>query len=131
MKGSCLCGKVEYQIKPPYKFFNYCHCSRCRKSTGSAHAANILLSKKQFIWLKGEDYLKRYELSTSDIFATTFCTECGSTMPWDVKGHNVIIVPAGTLDDPPEVFPERNIFWDSRADWYVSVDELEKFSESN
>ena len=43
MKGSCLCGGVVYEIDPPFKIFQYCHCSRCRKFTGSAHAANLFV----------------------------------------------------------------------------------------
>jgi len=36
--GSCLCGRVHYEITPPYWGFWYCHCERCRKATGSAHS---------------------------------------------------------------------------------------------
>ena len=129
IKGSCLCGKVEYSITAPYKAFNYCHCSRCRKATGAAFASSILLKKQQFKWEKGEEYLKRFELPNSKIFATTFCTECGSTLPWEVKGSDAFIVPAGTLDDDPGITPERNIFWDSRSDWYVDLEKLDKILE--
>ena len=62
-KGSCVCGAVEYDITQPYRFFQYCHCSRCRKRSGSAHAANIAVLVDQFAWVCGEEHVKRYELA--------------------------------------------------------------------
>ena len=41
IEGKCLCGNVRYRITGPILNFQYCHCSRCRKFTGSAHAANV------------------------------------------------------------------------------------------
>ena len=32
------------------------------------------------------------------------------------------------LEQAPEMGPENSIFWDSRADWYVSPDVIPKFS---
>ena len=42
------------------------------------------------------------------------------------KGY---LVPAGNLDDDPGLQPERNIFWASRAPWYVAAAELPTFDE--
>ena len=72
MKGSCLCGKVTYQMSPPFNVFQFCHCSRCRKFTGSAHAANLFVTPEQFEWLSGEDYVGRYEHPEAKYFATCF-----------------------------------------------------------
>lgn len=41
VKGSCLCGRVTFVVSGPFEAFHWCHCSRCRKDTGSAHASNI------------------------------------------------------------------------------------------
>ena len=46
--GSCLCGKVTYRIKDNLGIFQYCHCSRCRKFTGSAFASNLLVAPGDF-----------------------------------------------------------------------------------
>ena len=125
--GSCLCGSVHYEISPPYSTFQYCHCSRCRKATGSAHASNIIMPPEQFNWTAGKAFVGRYEPTDSKHFATCFCKRCGSTLPWLAKTGGAIIVPAGTLDDFPELFPERNIFWDSRAPWYKLPHQLDAF----
>lgn len=81
LRGSCLCGGVEYEIRSPFEFFQYCHCNRCRKVSGSAHAANLLLSGKQFAWIKGEAPARRWELPGAMRFCTGFCSVCGSRLP--------------------------------------------------
>jgi hypothetical protein len=53
-KGSCLCGSVHYEFTGNMGIFQYCHCSRCRKVTGSAHAANLFVAPEQFHWVQGE-----------------------------------------------------------------------------
>ncbi len=129
-QGSCLCGGVAYEIRPPFLFFQNCFCSRCRKTTGSAHAANIFLKIDQFRWLRGEELVKRFELPSAQYFCTGFCTTCGSYLPWLSRNGRYCLVPAGTLDDDPGCTPERNIYWQSRAPWYTDVCKLPMLDES-
>ena len=126
-RGSCLCGGIEYEISPPFLFFQYCHCSRCRKTSGSAHMANIFVKGSRFSWTKGEATVKRFELPEAEHFCTGFCPECGSSMPWVSRNGKYYLVPAGALDDDPVCRPERNIYWGSRAPWYVPVGDLPTF----
>jgi len=125
--GSCLCGEVHYQITSNLGIFQYCHCSRCRKFTGSAYAANIIVAPNQFEWLEGEDNIGRYEVAEAKHFATSFCTTCGSSLPWLSKTEKAIIIPAGTLDDDPQIRPFQNIFYESKANWYVEASGLVQY----
>ncbi len=125
--GSCLCGKVAFQFSGPIKLFQYCHCSRCRKVTGSAHSANIIVDPEQFRWIQGEELIGRYEVPDAKHFATSFCTHCGSNLPWLAKTGKAIVIPAGALDEAPETKPFQNIFWVDRAKWYENVDHLPKY----
>lgn len=128
MKGSCLCGQVAYEIDPPFKIFQYCHCRRCQKFTGSAHASNLFVPPGQFRWLTGEEHVGRYEQPDAKYFATGFCKVCGSNLPWAVQGGKNIVVPAGTLDEAPPLKPQQNIYWDSRAPWYEETCHMAKYS---
>lgn len=125
----CLCGKVSYELTGNLGIFQYCHCSRCRKFTGSAHSANLLVLPDQFRWLSGEEYVGRYEPEEARHFATSFCTNCGSSMPWLAQSGKAVAVPAGTLDGDPGIKPFQNIFWDSRAEWYADSNELPRYAE--
>lgn len=125
--GSCLCGQVQYSIRPPYMAFQNCFCSRCRKTSGSAHGSNIILPPDQFSWLAGESEVGRYEIPEAQHFATSFCKRCGSSLPWLTQRGTAVVVPAGTLDTLPDATPTQNIFWDSHAAWYRLPDQLETY----
>jgi hypothetical protein len=129
LTGSCLCGAIHYEATPPFGRFQLCFCSRCQKFTGSAHASNLLLRIEQFRWTQGEEQLGRFALPDAQFFATSFCKVCGSSLPWENQPSTYVIVPVGTLDVDPEVRPERTIFWESRAAWYVPPHELPTFAE--
>ena len=125
--GSCLCGKIRYRFEAPIKIFQYCHCSRCRKFTGSAHASSIIVDPSNFEWLSGEEYLGRYELPEAKHYATTFCKNCGSSLPWLAQSGKTVVIPAGTLDEDPEARPEQNVYYADRAPWYEESGNLKKY----
>ena len=128
-KGSCLCGAVSYQFHGPEYVFQYCHCSRCRKFTGSAHATNIIIAPDQFEWLTGADQVGRFEHPEAKYFATCFCRQCGSSLPWEAQSGGTVVIPAGTLDEDPEIRPSQNIFWKNRVAWREPVESLPHYDE--
>ncbi|MCF8069655.1 MAG: GFA family protein [Desulfobacterales bacterium] len=117
-KGSCLCGQVSYEAEIKNYEFYLCHCSRCRKITGSAHVSSLYLPSDQFDWISGEDLLVRYDIDEDETFSNCFCKICGSSVPYEYHPEKHMIIPAGTLDEEPDVKPDCNIFWASRAGWY-------------
>ncbi len=129
LTGSCLCGEVTYSISGHLGIFQYCHCSRCRKFTGSAFAANLLVPPAAFRWRRGEELVGRYEVAEAKHFATSFCRHCGSSLPWLGKRGKAVVVPAGSLDVDPGIRPFQNIFFASRAPWYVEPGSLPEHDE--
>ena len=128
--GSCLCGSVQYEIKGKAKRFYHCHCQRCRKTTGTGHASNILVTPESLLtWTKGEDLLKRFKVPEAERFFNCFCSNCGSPMPRVVTQLDGIVIPVGTLNDEPPINPQARIFWNSRAGWSCSGDDLPVFDE--
>jgi len=127
--GSCLCGTVSYQFHGPEYVFQYCHCSRCRKFTGSAHATNIIVNPEYFEWLDGEDMVGRFEHPEAKHYATCFCKRCGSSLPWLSQSGVSVVIPAGTLDEDPGIRPTQNIHWQDRAPWRVAVEDLPQYDE--
>ncbi len=129
ISGSCLCGEVRFEVDPPFEGFRYCHCSRCRKASGSAHAANVFVAASQFRWLAGEPLVKRFDLPGAQRFAVCFCTQCGTRMPHKVKSTDNMLVPAGVFDGDLGVRPQNSIFWKSRAAWYASPHDMPRSDE--
>lgn len=129
INGSCLCGEVSYEFSGPVKVFQYCHCSRCQKFTGSAHASNIIIEPSQFKWTRGEESVGRFELPDAKHFATSFCKKCGSSLPWLAQSGRGVIIPAGTLDEDPKIRPVQNLYLSSKAPWYEDPECLLKYDE--
>ena len=61
MKGSCLCGAIQYEVLGLGNYFGFDHCSRCRKATGSAFAAEVICNAAEFRWVSGSSLVKTYE----------------------------------------------------------------------
>ncbi|HVP84857.1 MAG TPA: GFA family protein [Rhizomicrobium sp.] len=128
--GSCLCGTVRYEVRTPFDRFLYCHCSRCRKATGTAHAANVVVAPDAFRWTAGEGNVVRYDLPTARSFATAFCKTCGAPMPHLTRSGLRVIVPAGSLDENPNAKPTCHAYWGSRANWHEGDPDLPKIDEA-
>ncbi len=122
-EGSCQCGAVKFQISGPFESFFLCHCSRCRKDTGSAHAANLFSTVAKIIWLSGEDRIKTYRVPESR-HEKSFCSECGSAVPGIQMDGALLVVPAGSLDTPVDIRPNAHICLSSRANWDDRLDEV-------
>lgn len=129
IKGSCLCGTVSFNVWGPYKGFFLCHCSRCKKASGSAHVSNIFTQPENVEFLTGEDQIKRYDHMSAETFSKCFCTNCGSVVPYKNRPGTALIIPAGSLDETPEIEPAANIFWPDRASWYDAGINAEHFDE--
>ncbi len=117
VRGSCLCGHVQYEATGPFTAFNFCHCIRCRKATGTAHCTHIVCRPDQLLWISGEADVTLYKAPHHDDYPRAFCNRCGSPVPRSARDPNFVIIPAGTLDGDPGILPERNIFWSVKAEW--------------
>jgi len=125
-KGECLCGSCRYVItgEEP-KAMYLCHCSRCRKETGTIHGANVFFDNAQLLWEKGKDNITDFTLEGTRK-QRAFCKICGSPLPRHYgAGH--VILPAGTVDDDTFLEPTAHIFYGSRSSWEDKVMDLKRF----
>ena len=127
-RGSCLCGAVAFELGTAIEFRN-CHCSRCRKARGAAHASNLAAALAGFRFTRGEDRLASYKVPEAERFTQVFCRTCGSPMPCPQPARGMAVVPMGSLDGDPGVRPDRHIFVDSKAPWYEIADDLPQDAE--
>ena len=54
LRGSCLCGGVRFEIERAVGPFELCHCTRCRKVSGSAYLTWLAVRREDFRFLEGE-----------------------------------------------------------------------------
>jgi hypothetical protein len=115
IRGSCLCGGVRFEITGKVSGIGQCHCSLCRKASGTASNAVVLTATRSFRWVRGEDLAQKWERPIGR--GSTFCRVCGSPLPGLHPSGKVFWVPAGLLDDDPGTRIEQHIFVGSKAPW--------------
>ena len=125
--GSCLCGSVKFEIAGKYSPAGQCHCSKCRKVSGTDGNAVFLASYEGLRWLGGEENAKTYVVPGST-WKSRFCGTCGSPLPFPDNRKQIYFVPAGLLDDDPGFRGFRqHIFVGSKAPWVVISDGAPQF----
>lgn len=129
ISGGCLCGDVAFEITgAPQRMYN-CHCLRCRRARGAAHATNAFYPFDGFRWIRGEERLTSYALPGARFFGTSFCSRCGSMQPRAYEERGVVSVPAGSLDTDPGMRPQAHIYVGSKAPWFEITDATPQFTE--
>ncbi len=114
--GSCLCGGVRFEVTLPFRRVNACHCSRCRKHSGSVGLVQGRVPRDQFRLLAGAGLVRTHTPPGGK--AKAFCTTCGSSLfggDWPDGGE--ISVRFGSLDGDPELRPQYHTFVASKAPW--------------
>ena len=129
LKGGCLCGAVKYEVTGEPKRFYHCHCSRCRKATGAGHASNLFLQPAALKWLSGEEQIRSFKVPEAKRFTNSFCATCGSRLPRQAAGTDIVMIPCGSLDDEVPIRPQARIFSGSRASWSCADDGLPVYPE--
>lgn len=122
-KASCLCGKIKIEINGAISDIIHCHCSRCRKTSGSAYATNGYLLKSEFLVANGKNHLKHYQ-STQHI-RKYFCEHCASPLYSENSNDPLRVrLRLGILDCDIIERPSSHNFVTSRACWDQFNDHL-------
>lgn len=127
-RGQCLCGAVRYRIESDAPQTMYlCHCSHCRRVTGTVYGATVFFSRGSLIF-DSDEHLTRYTLPGTRK-TTQFCKICGSPMP-RIDPTGTIALPAGSLDDSALVTPTAHIHCDSEAAWTAAAESAPRLGGS-
>lgn len=125
-KGSCLCGAVAYQVSGELRPSIACHCTQCRKTSGHYWSATQVPTDNLNITNSGE--LKWFR--SSDSARRGFCTECGSSMFWELDGEGTTSIASGTLDGPTGLQTDKHIFVADKGDYYeieAGVEQVDQY----
>jgi hypothetical protein len=126
LTGSCLCGSVRYTVSGEPQRALHCHCSRCRKATGTGHASNLFVAG-MLTFDTGEPLVRQFKVPEALRFTNAFCSACGARVPRSAAGSGMVMIPMGSLDVDPGIEPQAPIFQGSRASWSCSDRSLPGF----
>jgi len=124
VRGSCLCGDVAYVIEGDPITARHCHCTRCRRGRGAAHASNLVVSADVFRFTRGEQGIRSYRVPEAKYFTQCFCGRCGATVPTLDLDRRIAIVPMGSLDDEAPIGPQEHIWTSAIPSWSGIHDDL-------
>ena len=97
MKGKCNCRQVEFEIIGNLPKLYQCHCSLCRKQSGSSSNTATIIPADNIFWLSGKKHITSWKDSSG--FRSDFCSICGFPVPNILKESEYYWVPAGLLKD--------------------------------
>ncbi|MDH3535740.1 MAG: GFA family protein [Gammaproteobacteria bacterium] len=126
-RGSCLCGKIRFEVDQFAPHTGNCHCSMCRKFHGAAFATIAEARREHFRWISGAALLKDYTASNGT--TRSFCGNCGSSLTFASPKANpgLVEIALGCFDDEVPVRPDAHIYVGSGAAWALPQDDLPQF----
>jgi|SRR5687767_15105906 hypothetical protein len=126
MRGSCLCGSIEYEaaVVGPIA---HCHCRTCRKAHAAAFASTARVDRGHFRWLKGEEQLSSFESSPGK--QRYFCSRCGSHLVAERAGQAHLILRVATLNEDPGTRPSMHIWRSHDVSWLLDQGDTSSHDE--
>jgi hypothetical protein len=122
LRGSCLCGQIEYEVTQLDSPIEHCSCRSCRKAHAAAFTTSAEVLREHFCWKKGECRLSSYESSPGKL--RHFCSMCGSQLVAERAGKAYLMLRVATLDEDPHRKPEFQIWQSQEASWLESGAEV-------
>jgi len=116
---------VKIQVPDEFEYMGNCHCSECRKFTGSDYSSVGGISSSKFRFESGDEYVTTYQKSEETELA--FCSCCGSSLYSRKVTRGMHNIRLGILDSVPSHKPSFHIFVGSKAPWLEIADNLKQF----
>ena len=123
IEGGCLCGGVRYEVRGAFLRAGHCHCSRCRRHSGTAVCTQGRVRREDFRLTKGAGLVRAFRPAGGAVNA--FSSVCGSSLfggTWP-EGPEVSIR-LGSVDGDPGIRPQCHTFVGSKAPWDEISDDL-------
>ncbi|WP_394423911.1 GFA family protein [Vreelandella stevensii] len=126
MKGSCLCGSIEYEIASLDLPVIFCHCKTCRKAHAAPFVPTAGVLRENFRWTLGEEKLSSFESSQGKL--RHFCSVCGTHLVAERPSQPHVILRVAILNEDPGVKPEAHI-WSSHDVCWLEYEDVPLYQE--
>lgn len=127
--GKCLCGAFKYTVEGSFGDVRYCHCSQCRRGSGSAFSANAKVAKSQWTLEGPGAEVTEFEHKPGKFKA--FCSRCGSPLyARSLHDPDDIRVRLGGFEGNLDVRITGHVWTSSRSTWYTIEDSLPCYPEA-
>ena len=125
--GGCLCAAVRYECSAEPMFPGHFHCKACQKASGGAFVTAFAVPEAA-LRVTGEIKYFESRADSGNIARRGFCPNCGGRVLSHSSGMpDLVVVVAGSMDDPSWLEPGMNIFTGSAQPWCHMDPDLPKF----
>jgi hypothetical protein len=83
----------------------------------------------QTTFSRAGDYVRSFKVPEAKRFTNYFCGICGSRLPGQGRNHDIVMIPAGSLDQDVPIKPQARIFSGSRTGWSCEGDAISVYLE--
>ncbi len=127
--GGCACGAIRYTCSAEPILVANCHCRDCQRSSGSAFATNAVVPIEAVSLTAAAPTYYDTQADRGHRMSRGFCGRCGSPVLLKNSAYpNVLVIHAGSLDDPRCVQPTMDIYTASAQPWDHMNPALSKFA---
>lgn len=128
-KGSCLCGSVTYEYTGEPQVTLHCHCSDCRKTSGTGHSTLSVITEDGFT-TKGNLTFYDRAADSGNRISRGFCGNCGSMIYSKSSGKpGALFLRVSTLDEPDTIEPAMTIYASRALPWDPAAADIGAFPE--
>ncbi|ABC93492.1 hypothetical conserved protein (plasmid) [Rhizobium etli CFN 42] len=118
LSGQCLCGQVQLSVRGEPLRVGICHCTDCRKESGSAFTFYGIWPAGQF----------EHSGETGAFQGRHFCTGCGSRL-FSVDDEEAEIKLGILSEAPTPLVPSYELWIKRREAWLRPVEGAEQHEE--
>jgi hypothetical protein len=123
--GHCHCGSIKFEAEIDPDALTICHCTDCRRLSGSAFRTNIRATAENFTLLSGspKTYVKTAESGNKRVQA--FCGICGTPIyACSLENPTSYSIRAGTITQLESLTPHQQIWRRSALHWVDTIADL-------
>jgi hypothetical protein len=117
--GTCLCGRVKFELLADPLTFYVCHCTDCQRRTGGAALPVMWVRRRDIGVVSGEPVLREFDLGNGRQRRSKLCAQCDTRL-WAEPADkpDIAILRPGTLLDQREFEPVAHLYVRSRQPWF-------------
>ena len=115
--ASCRCGALAAVARGEPARVSVCHCSACKRRTGSAFSYNSTWIEEQ-VEVRGAAESFRRTGEEGHWCEYRFCPSCGSTVVYRIERRpGMVSIPVGAFADPDFPEPTVSVYGEVRHRW--------------
>lgn len=127
--GGCCCGAVRYEAEGEPAMTMQCQCRACQQDTGTGHSC-VMVFPKAAVKFTGRTTEFSRPGDTGGRVTKSFCPTCGGTVKETMTVlPDVVVLHAGSLDDPSRYTPQMVVYNKRALGWDQLDPALPRFPE--